>query len=200
MRIRWTESPDFGPKSDLSILKSDFIPSDFAISDCVRRPIHSSDRKVKIRSSKPDRVRMSLILTSQCGGTGLMSYRSYRPVRYRVTFYRTFQSVRYRYPCCADTGTNSSTDVHTGTGGTGIDFVPNLPKCPVPVLMSYRTYQRVRYRYCCRTELTEVSDTGSTGGIYWRYASARTVPYTPLLNCIHSIKHKHVDWLLMLDT
>ena len=43
------------------------------------------------------------------------------------------------------TGTNSGTDVHTGTGGAGIDVVPNLPKCPVPVLM-YRTYRRVRYR------------------------------------------------------
>ena len=41
-RIRWAESSDFGPKSDdlgHRILKSDFIPSDFAISDCIRRPI-----------------------------------------------------------------------------------------------------------------------------------------------------------------
>ena len=30
--------------------------------------------------------------------------------------------------------------------GTGIDVVPNLRKCPVPVLM-YRTYRSVRYRY-----------------------------------------------------
>ena len=43
--------------------------------------------------------------------------------------------------------------------GTGID-VPNLPKCPVPVLMSYQTYRSVRYRYVFRTELTEVSGTG----------------------------------------
>ena len=50
--------------------------------------------------------------------------------------------------------------VGTGTGGTGIDVVPNLPKCPVPVLMSYRTYRSVHYRYCCRTELTEVSGAG----------------------------------------
>ena len=35
----------------------------------------------------------------------------------------------------------------TGTPGTGMDIVPNLPKCPVPVLMSYRTYRSVRYRY-----------------------------------------------------
>ena len=31
--------------------------------------------------------------------------------------------------------------------GTGIDAVPKLPKCPVPVLMSYRSYRSVRYRY-----------------------------------------------------
>ena len=37
LRIRWTESSDFGPKFDLGnrILKSDFTPSDFAISDCI---------------------------------------------------------------------------------------------------------------------------------------------------------------------
>ena len=86
-----------------------------------------------------------------------MSCRSYRCVRYGVMFYRTFRIVRYRYRCCTDTGTNSGTDVHTGTG---INFVPNLPTCPVPVLMSYRTFRRIRYRYWCRTELTEVSGTG----------------------------------------
>ena len=92
-----------------------------------------------------------------CPGTGLMSYRSYR-------------SVRYRYRRC--TGTGSGTYVHTGTAGTGIDVVPNLPNCPVPVLISnlpkctipvltsHRTYRSVRYRYGCRTELTEVSGTG----------------------------------------
>ena len=40
-----------------------------------------------------------------------------------------------------DTGTNSGTDV------LGIDVVPNLPKCSVPVLMSYRTFRSVRFRY-----------------------------------------------------
>ena len=143
-------------------------------------------------------------------------------------FYRTFRSVRCRYRCCTDTGTNSGTDVHTGTGGTGID-VPNLPKCLVPVWISlpkclvpvwisYRTYRSVRYRYeslyryrryryPCRAELTEVSGTGidvvpnipkcpvpvlmsyqtyrvsgtgNTGDMYRRYASVRTVPNTPL--------------------
>ena len=52
--------------------------------------------------------------------------------------------------------------VRCGTGilGTGMDVLPNLPKCPVPVLMSYRTYRSFRYRYWCRTELTEVSGNG----------------------------------------
>ena len=35
----------------------------------------------------------------------------------------------------------------TKVSGTGIDVVPNLPKCPVPMLMSYRTYRSVRCRY-----------------------------------------------------
>ena len=56
-------------------------------------------------------------------------------------------------------------EVSTVTGGIGIHVVPNLPKCAVPVLMSYRTYRSVRYRYECRTELTEVSGTGNTGGM-----------------------------------
>ena len=47
----------------------------------------------------------------------------------------------------------------TGTPGTGMD-VPNLPRCPLPALMSYRTYRSVWYRYPYRTELTEVSGTG----------------------------------------
>ena len=37
--------------------------------------------------------------------------------------------------------------VCTGSGGIGIYVVPNLPKCPVPVLMSYHTYRSARYRY-----------------------------------------------------
>ena len=73
--------------------------------------------------------------------------------------YRYF---RYRYGC--------RTEV-TELPGIGIDVVPNLPKCPVPVLILYRNYRSVRYRYKilyryrryrypCRTELTEVSGTG----------------------------------------
>ena len=52
--------------------------------------------------------------------------------------------------------------VRYGTGilGTGIDVVPYLPKCAVPVLTSYRTYRIVRHRYWRYTELTEVSGTG----------------------------------------
>ena len=74
---------------------------------------------------------------------------------------RSYRSVRYRRRCCTDTGTGSGTYVHTGTAGTGIDVVPNLPKCSVPVLMSHRTYRSFWYRYWCRTEHTEVSKPGT---------------------------------------
>ena len=69
----------------------------------------------------------------------------------------------------------------TGIPGTGMVVVPKLPKCPVPVLMSYRSYRSVRYRYC-RTELTEVSGTGNTSGVYRRYAFVRNVPNTPFFS------------------
>ena len=50
---------------------------------------------------------------------------------------------------------------------TSMDVVPNIPKCPIPVLI-YRNNRSVRYgheslyryRYPCRTELTEVSGIG----------------------------------------
>ena len=64
-------------------------------------------------------------------------------VRYRYS--------RYRYGCRTELPQVS---------GTGIDIVPNLPKCLVPLLMSYLTYRSVHYRYWCRTELTDVSGTG----------------------------------------
>ena len=50
--------------------------------------------------------------------------------------------------CWMSTGGKNQGCVRYGTGilGTGMDVVPNLPKCPVPVLM-YRTYRSVRYRY-----------------------------------------------------
>ena len=109
----------------------------------------------------------------------MMSYRSYRRcARYRVLFYRSYRSDRYRCQCCIDTGTNSGTDGHTG--GTGIDVVPNLPKCPVPVLMSYRTYRSVRYRY------------------YRRYASVRTVPNTPLQGTA-VVYHPHQPYIFNLQ-
>ena len=85
----------------------------------------------------------------------------------------TYRSVRYRYWCTE----------HTEVSGTGIDVVPNLPKYPVPVLMSYWTYGSVRYRCWRRSELTQVSGTGYTGGIYSRYASVRPVPNAPLFVC-----------------
>ena len=46
--------------------------------------------------------------------------------------------------------------ISTVTGGTGIHIVPNLPKCPVPVLVSYRTYQIVQYRCRCHAGLIEL--------------------------------------------
>ena len=96
-------------------------------------------------------------MTSQCGGIGLISRQTYRRVRYGLMLCQYCRSIRYRYRCCTDTGTNCGTYVHTGTGcgtyvhagtaGIGIDVVPNLLKCPVPVLRSYRAYRSVRYRY-----------------------------------------------------
>ena len=64
-----------------------------------------------------------------------------RPVRYRYS--------RYRYEC--------RTKV-TEVSGTGIDVVPNVPKCPVPVLMSYRYRYRhtVALRYINRRQLIHV--------------------------------------------
>ena len=57
LRIQWVESSDFGPKSDdlgHRILKSDFIPSNIAKSDCISRPIFfrskNKNQKLGIRS------------------------------------------------------------------------------------------------------------------------------------------------------
>ena len=83
------------------------------------------------------------------------------------TFFSEVCSVRYRY---SRYRYGCRTEV-TEMSGTGIDVAPNLPKCPVPVLMLYRTYRSVRYRYeslypyrryryPCRTELTDVSGAG----------------------------------------
>ena len=72
-----------------------------------------------------------------------------------LTSNRTYRSVRHRYSRCTDLTevSGTGTKVCTGTAGTGIDVL-NLPKIPVPVLMSYRTYRTGR------TELTVVSGTG----------------------------------------
>ena len=43
----------------------------------------------------------------------------------------------------------------TKVSGTGMDVVPNLPKCGVRVWMSYRTYQRVGEGYGCFIKLTK---------------------------------------------
>ena len=50
--------------------------------------------------------------------------------------------------------------------GIGMDVVPNITNCPIPVLIPCRTHQSCWKRYCCRTEHTDVSGTGSTGGVY----------------------------------
>ena len=60
------------------------------------------------------------------------------------------------------TGT-SGTGIHTElteVSGTGIDVVPTLPKCPVPVIPAVYT-----------------------ASIYRRYASVRTVPNTAFFVC-----------------
>ena len=116
------------------------------------------------------RYRYGCTELTEVSGTGIDVVPSLakRPVPVLI-LYRNYPSVRYRYWC---------TEL-TEVSGTGTDVVPNLTKCPVPVLISYRTYRSVCYRYSCRTELTEVSSTGSTGGIFRRYVSVRTVPNTP---------------------
>ena len=85
----------------------------------------------------------------------VLMYRSYRSVGAGIDvvpnlpkcplpvlmLYRTYRSVRYRYLCRTELTEVSGTGmkVCTGTGDTGIHIVRNLPKCPVPVLMSYRS-------------------------------------------------------------
>ena len=66
----------------------------------------------------------------------LMLYRTCRSVWHR--YESLYRHRRYRYPYRTEL---------TEVFGTGMDIVPNLPKCAVPVLMSYRTYRSVRYRY-----------------------------------------------------
>ena len=81
---------------------------------------------------------------------------------------RIHQGVRYRH------------DGVTEVSGTGIHIVSTLPKWtvsvwmflpnktnyPTPVLIPCRTHQSFWHRCYCRTEHTDVSGTGRTGGIY----------------------------------
>ena len=62
-------------------------------------------------------------------------------VRYRYS--------RYRYGCRTELTEVSGTGmkVWTGTGGTGIHIVPNLPKCPVPVIPAVYEYTGGMPRY-----------------------------------------------------
>ena len=87
-------------------------------------------------------------------------------------------NVRYMYWYCTEITEASGTGmkVCTGIAGTGIHVVPNLPNCPISVLMSYPTYRSVRYRYWCYTKPTDEPVTGITGVISGGYASLRTVP------------------------
>lgn len=41
---------------------------------------------------------------------------------------------------------------NTGMSGTGLEVVPNVPKCGVRVYMSYRTCRSIGYGYGSRTE------------------------------------------------
>ena len=74
-------------------------------------------------------------LVQTCIPVPVLMYRTYLSVAYRYWCTELLPSVRYRW-CCTELAKVS---------GSGID-VPNLPKCPVPVLL-YRTYLSVRYRY-----------------------------------------------------
>ena len=66
----------------------------------------------------------------------VLMYRNYRSVWYR--YESLYRYRRYRYPYRTEL---------TEVSGAGVDVVPKLPNCPVPVLMWYRTYRSVRYRY-----------------------------------------------------
>ena len=107
-----------------------------------------------------------------------------------LMLYRTYRSVRYRYylpnspkcPALLYRNYLSGMKLCNRTSGTGIHVVRNLPKCPgtgIDVVPKF-SYRSVRYRYWCGSELTEVSGTSNTGGVYRWYASVRTVPNTPL--------------------
>ena len=112
--------------------------------------------------------------------------------------YRTYRSIRYRHWCCTELTKVSGTcrRVCTGTGGTGIHVVTNLPKCLVPVLMSYRTYRIVRYRYGSRTETAVVSSTGNTGGMP-QYVPYQTHP-SKIVRSTVLYRNDEYDYLWLL--
>ena len=149
-----------------------FYPVGFCNIELHKKTDPFSGSKVKIWSSESDRRRISLIVTSQCGGTASISYQTYRSVRYRfdvvpnlpkrpvpvsmlyryryqLRYKRSYRYRRYRCWCCTDL---------TEVSGAGIiiDVVPTLPKCPVPVHIDVveRTYLSVQYRYWWYTEVT----------------------------------------------
>ena len=77
--------------------------------------------------------------------------------------YRTYRSVRYRYWC---------TEL-TEASGTGIDVVPNLPKCPVPVIPAIYTGGMPRY-VPYRTRPWPLVWTSSVG-YTWKYIPGPSV-------------------------
>ena len=85
----------------------------------------------------------------ECRILVLKSYRTPRSVEYR---YRVraepYRSVRYGSEAVPNHFGRVKKSQYTLTevSGTGIEVIPNLLKCWVPVLMSYRTYRSVRYR------------------------------------------------------
>ena len=70
----------------------------------------------------------------KCPVPVLMLYRNYQSVRYR--YESLYRYRRYRYPC--------RTKV-TEVSGTGVDAIPKLPKCPVPVISAVYTAGMPRY-------------------------------------------------------
>ena len=65
---------------------------------------------------------------AKCPASVLMFYRTYRSVQYRYDSLYRYRP--YRYPHRTEL-----TEVY----GIGLDVVPNITKCPVPILILYRT-------------------------------------------------------------
>ena len=137
LRIRWAQSSDFGPNSDDLGHRSHMrlFPVGFRM--------HKNTDPFSTWKSNNLKLAVRLHKNQPFLEVPTSQYR----VDVAPNSPKRPGSIRYRCQFCTDTGTNFGTDVHTGTGGSGIDVVPNLPKCPVPGLISYRTYRSVRYRY-----------------------------------------------------